>query len=219
MNDASKSEKMLNIAEMIPRTRALGPGLRAAVWVQGCPLHCKGCISPNWIPFRPANELSPEKVAKYLLSNPEIQGITISGGEPTAQAHGLVEMIKIARHIRDDLHIICFSGFTYESLQKRPLTTGILELLQLIDVLIDGPYIEGLNHGDSFPGSRNQRMISLSERPLPGAGPFELRKMEVYIRNGNVLAVGIPPLQWPAEFLPGLFQNHPLSKGVHNECS
>jgi len=81
----SKDAPSLNIASIAPRTQALGPGTRAAIWVQGCPLNCAGCLAPNWIPFIPATQLTSEEVLERLDLD-SITGITFSGGEPMEQA-------------------------------------------------------------------------------------------------------------------------------------
>lgn len=184
--------KPLNVAEICPATRALGPGLRSVLWVQGCPIGCKGCIAQDWIPMVPASLWSPSQAADQLLSNPEVEGVTISGGEPMVQAEGLAALIRILRS-RKNLHIICFTGFVYEGLILKPLFPGVQNLLDLLDVLIDGPYLEKQNSGDTFAGSRNQRILKLSDRPAPAGNEWTPRKTELHIRNGNILAVGVPP--------------------------
>lgn len=185
----------LNIAEICPTTRALGPGLRAALWVQGCPIHCKGCIAPGWIPFKRAHFLTPEEAGDRLLQNEEIDGVTISGGEPMVQAKGLAAMLRYIRK-RRDLHVICFTGFRYENLVKWDAGKGIIEFFELIDVLIDGPYQELLNNGQTFAGSSNQRIIDLSNKKYPGNQAWIPRKMEFHIRERSILTVGIPPHGW-----------------------
>lgn len=193
---------MINVAEICSATRALGPGLRAALWVQGCPLRCPGCISPDWLSFKESHLLSPEEVADHLLADPKVDGISLSGGEPTAQAPALAQLLRILRK-RRELHILCFSGYRFETLLHRPPESGVADLLDLIDLLIDGPYLQSLNQGDTFAGSSNQRMIQLSDRALPGSGPWEIRRVEVRIRQGSILAVGVPPKGWP----PTLFSS------------
>jgi anaerobic ribonucleoside-triphosphate reductase activating protein len=104
-------------------------------------------------------------------------------------------MIKILRAERE-LHIICFSGYSYAALQQRPPHSGIPALLAQVDLLIDGAYMQELNFSDTFAGSRNQRLIPLSSRPLPGRGPWAIRRMELLLRHGSILAVGVPPREW-----------------------
>jgi anaerobic ribonucleoside-triphosphate reductase activating protein len=202
---------LLNIAEICTSTRALGPGLRSAIWVQGCPIHCIGCIAPEWIPFKPANRMDPAEAAQRLLENPAIEGVTISGGEPTLQATGLAEMIRILR-AQKELHIICFSGYHYEELLSRPAETGVPSLLAGVDLLIDGPYIHSLNMNTSFAGSSNQRRIVLSDRKVPDGDRWQNRKIELHIRDGNILTVGVPPKEWNRFWLNKLSLGFPRTE-------
>lgn len=180
----------LNIASIAASTRALGPGTRAAIWVQGCPLHCPGCVAPGWIPFIPALQLTPRGVLEKLDLG-AIRGLTFSGGEPMEQAAGLAALVRLAREIKD-LDLICFTGYRYERLLKNPPNPGVDELLAQVDVLIDGPYIRSLNDSLGLRGSSNQRVIHLTSR-LSG---FDLessrRDVEVTITNGKLAFIGIP---------------------------
>jgi len=94
----------------------------------------------------------------------------------------------------------------------RPAESGVLDLLSEIDLLIDGPYIQAQNTGDTFAGSRNQRMIALSNRPLPGSGPWEFRRMEIRLREGSILAVGVPPKDWNPNILHTASQIMPRTR-------
>lgn len=181
---------LLNLANIVDRTTALGPGLRAGIWVQGCNLHCNGCISPEWIPFRPATQLTPEQVIERLHLD-EITGITLSGGEPMEQAAGLAEFIRLARR-KYDLDVICFTGYRYEALLKKPLQTGVYDLLKVVDVLIDGPYISGRNNAIGLRGSTNQRILHLTNRLREHQLEYQERKVEFQIDHGSLTMVGIP---------------------------
>lgn len=181
----------LNVAATCPATHALGPGLRAVVWVQGCAFNCPGCIAPDWIPIQPASLVSPAHLASYLLMNPAITGLTLSGGEPMLQAEGLARLIHEARQIRD-VDIICFTGFQLEQLRKSPPGPGVNDLLNGIDVLIDGPYINRLNDDRGMRGSRNQRIHYLTDRLLAQDLDSQPRNTEIMVQEGNVFLVGVP---------------------------
>ncbi len=185
-------EKLLNIAATCLSTRALGPGLRSVVWVQGCPLHCKGCISPEWIPEKPNTLISPDKLASELMANPDITGLTISGGEPMLQAKGLFQLIQRMQSIRP-INIICFTGFQFETLQTSPPNLDVAELLTSIDLLIDGPYIENKNDNLGLRGSTNQRFIFLTDKLSSFDFKSSMRKVEYQVMDGNLLMVGVPP--------------------------
>ena len=180
----------LNIASLAACTRALGPGARGVVWVQGCPLHCRGCLAPNWIPFVTANLLSPEQVLSRLDLD-LITGLTFSGGEPMEQAAGLAELVRLARE-KKDLDLICFTGYRYERLLANPPNAGVHELLKEVDVLIDGPYIQSLAGLVGLRGSSNQRIIHLTSRLEEYNLESDQRKFEITIRHGELGFIGIP---------------------------
>lgn len=188
---------LLNVAEVCPATRALGPGLRAVVWVQGCPFHCPGCIAEGWTKFTLNQLASPEEIAAGVLANPDVTGLTFSGGEPMLQAAGLAEVYRQARKQRD-LTLIVYSGYTLEKLKNAPPGSGIERLLSLTDVLIDGLYINALNDNRGLRGSQNQHIHHLTNR-LDGFD-FETgtRRLEVQVKDGSALIVGVPPRQVPA---------------------
>jgi anaerobic ribonucleoside-triphosphate reductase activating protein len=181
---------ILNIANIAARTKALGPGTRAAVWVQGCPLHCKGCLAPNWIPFIPAMELAPEEILERLDLE-MITGMTFSGGEPMEQAAGLAALIRLARQ-KKELDLICFTGYRYERLLTNPPNQGVAELLAEVDVLIDGPFVQSLNDSVGLRGSSNQRVIHLSSRLKGHDLESQRRDVEITITNGELAFIGIP---------------------------
>lgn len=185
---------LLNVAHLVSATLALGPGLRAALWLQGCPFHCPGCISPEWIPQQPNRLVAPADLLDELLVHPDIDGLTFSGGEPMLQAAGLAELIRLAHIRRPSLTVICFTGYMLEDLQsERYNLPAVHELLAWVDVLIDGPYIAIQDNNRGLRGSFNQHIHYLSER-LAGYdlenGP---RRAEIRIINGQVLLVGVPP--------------------------
>ena len=186
------SLKKLNIAQIWYATRALGPGLRSVIWVQGCIRHCPGCISPEWIPNVKANIFSIDELATILLHNSSIEGITFSGGEPMLQAEGLASLIRIIRKKRD-LNTLCFTGYTYKQLLCEPKDSPVHKLLAELDVLIDGPYIAELNNNRGLRGSSNQNIYYLTERLKQYDLENEARHVELHIQNGYSLMVGVPP--------------------------
>lgn len=140
-----------------------GPGRRSSVLFQSCPLRCKGC----WVTelhSEETGELVPvAQLAKDLLDpNYQRDGISILGGEPFAQANGLLALVTELRG-QGCPHIVCYSGYTYEALlEKAVKEPSIALVLDELDILIDGPYIESLANGaGSWTGSGNQRVIDL----------------------------------------------------------
>jgi anaerobic ribonucleoside-triphosphate reductase activating protein len=186
-----RNPDFLRIAAIKIGTYALGPGYRAAIWVQGCPLHCRGCIAPEWT--LPGGTLVPvREIAKLILSDPSIQGLTISGGEPMMQAEALNELVSIVHKNKKDVNVICFSGFTYDFLKKKT-EKGIHDFLNQIDLLIDGPYIEEFNNGLGLRGSTNQRMIHITNRLSDISLEDNPRKIEIDMSDGEAFIIGVPP--------------------------
>ena len=184
--------EVLNVAAVCHATRALGPGLRSVVWVQGCPFRCPGCVAPDWVPIKPARLVDPTELAVELLADPAVTGVTFSGGEPMLQASALARLARSLREMRD-ISIICFTGFQVEQLHKNPPGPGIPELMELLDVLIDGPYIERLNNNRGLRGSQNQRVLQLTNRLRDFDFETGQRTAEVQLKDGQVMMVGVPP--------------------------
>lgn len=195
MNTLSNQEALfssptLNVAAIAAHTDALGPGPRAAIWVQGCPLHCPGCVAPNWIPFVPALQLAPDEILQKLDLE-AIRGLTFSGGEPMEQAAGLAALARLARREKA-LDVICYTGYRYENLLKQPPNVGVSELLAEIDVLIDGPFIQALNNAVGLRGSTNQRIIHLTSALTEFNFESNARRIELTITDGELGIIGIP---------------------------
>ncbi|WP_346101291.1 4Fe-4S single cluster domain-containing protein [Nonomuraea maheshkhaliensis] len=188
----SHGGSLLNVAATCVGTSVLGPGRRSAVWVQGCPFRCRGCMAPDWIPDRPARLVEPAALVAELLSDPRVDGLTLSGGEPMEQARGLAEVVRLARLVRD-VTVICFTGHRLERLRTRPPATGVPDLLAGLDVLIDGRYVAARDDGRGLRGSANQRVHHLTGRLAGHDFTGGARKAEVRVRDEEVLLVGVPP--------------------------
>jgi len=171
-------------------TRELGPGNRYVIWVQGCPFNCKGCITPDGIAIVENNLVDLNKLISSICANKKITGITISGGEPFMQASKLVKILKAVKEIRPNLDVVVFSGFKLKELDW----PEAIELLELLDVLIEGKYIEKLNDNKGLRGSSNQKINYLTERLKLHKYYFEERKrsVEVHIYNHYQTTIGVP---------------------------
>lgn len=183
----------LNIAASLPATQVLGPGWRAAVWVQGCPFRCPGCIAPGWLPNRPARLVSAHQLAEELLADERVTGWTISGGEPMLQAKALVDLVRAGRRLRA-INVIVFSGYELSHLKRMPSGSGVPRLLEMIDVLIDGPYRAELNDNRGLRGSSNQTVHYLTDRLVGSALEGSPRRVEVLVRDGELMFAGVPPV-------------------------
>ena len=136
-----------------------GPGLRLAVFMQGCPYGCPGCHNPQTHDVMGGREADTEEVRAMLKKNPLLDGLTLSGGEPLLQPQAAREMAEMAK--AQGLNVWCYTGDTVEHmmLTKDP---EIMLALEQIDVLVDGPFILKQKSLDlRFRGSRNQRLINM----------------------------------------------------------
>ncbi|MBQ7667580.1 MAG: anaerobic ribonucleoside-triphosphate reductase activating protein [Kiritimatiellae bacterium] len=137
-----------------------GPGLRCVVFVQGCPHHCPGCQNPQTWPFEGGEETTPSELRRRIESTVLDTGVTFSGGEPFAQAAALAELAKMLRPRYD---IACYTGYLFEALLTRAENdSGVRELLENIDILVDGPFVEARRDRLlMFRGSANQRILDV----------------------------------------------------------
>jgi anaerobic ribonucleoside-triphosphate reductase activating protein len=159
-----RRKDVLNLAGFLPRSEVNGPGSRAVVWVQGCPIRCRGCFNETSWPFSPANLITVDELASRITSLPDIDGVTFSGGEPFAQAGPLA---RLGDRIKEaGLTLVTYTGFTPDQLARGRCPSRD-HLLSITDLLIAGPYIAGLACTDPYRGSSNQQAIPISGRILP----------------------------------------------------
>ena len=141
-----------------------GPGRRSSLLFQSCPLRCKGCWTPHLHASDGGTLVPIDRLADALLDTAcDRDGVSILGGEPFAQVEGLLALVRALRS-RGCPHILCYRGYTYEALRKRGRRQqDINAVLDAVDILIDGPYIEALSDGAGpWTGSGNQRVIDLA---------------------------------------------------------
>lgn len=148
---------IFNIAAIKTRTRAEGPFLRLCIWFQGCSIQCRGCCNPRFQSFSPASILTLEQLMGIILEtrkNQGIEGVTLTGGEPTDQA-ALPALIKEVREA--GLGIILFTGRSVDELDE--------ELVKGCDLILAGPYLEEQKDTDRFLiGSKNKGIVDVSGR-------------------------------------------------------
>lgn len=152
-----------------------GPGLRYVLFTQGCSHHCKGCHNPQTHSFDGGFLFTVEDALKQFDENPLLAGVTLSGGEPFAQA---APLCAVAQGVQSKgKTVIIYTGYTFEDLWQRAQNDPwIARLLELTDLLIDGPYVEELRDLELlFRGSSNQRLLRREDREALAA---ELQKSE-----------------------------------------
>ena len=196
------SDRMLNIARVLERTRAEGPGLRFCIWTQGCLRNCPGCCNAAMQSFEPRMLLSAREMASRVVSAAErygIEGVTFLGGEPLLQAKGLAVVARAAH--RAGLTVMVFTGFTLEECRANPLP-GVTGLLAETDVLVDGPYLaDRPERVRNWIGSANQRFRYFTDAYGPDIETDPAFRGQVEFRiEGDVIRMNGCPRTLPSDF-------------------
>lgn len=148
---------MISVLDIIHDTMVDGPGFRTSIYCAGCPNACPGCHNPQSWDIKQGREMSTAQIMAEIESDP-FANVTFSGGDPMFQAEGFCELAQAIKS-QTQKTIWCFSGFTFEVLLKNPEQR---KLLQFIDVLVDGPFVQSLRDEDLlFRGSSNQRILDV----------------------------------------------------------
>lgn len=161
------------VARILYPVRVLGPGERVGIWFAGCEHGCKGCSNPELWSQDKRYDTSSKVVLELIESiskSHQIDGFTLTGGDPFYQANALKELIPFLQKYSKD--ILCYSGY-----EERVLRRDYPEIVSQLAVLIDGKYIEENNNNVFLRGSDNQNIIIISE---------EFRALyEEYIAGGH----------------------------------
>jgi len=185
-------EVILSVAQVVPATRAEGPGVRFALWFQGCPLRCPGCCNPEMLPFEGGTPTSVAQVLQQLdAALPEgVEGVSLLGGEPLAHAEGGVVFAREVK--RRGLSVMIYSGFTLEEARAKG-DPAINELLALTDILIDGPYVREVPDNERrWIGSTNQRIHFFTDRYTFDEQWRRSNTLEIRLRGGELTVNGFP---------------------------
>lgn len=182
------------IARILYPVKVLGPGNRIGIWFAGCDHKCKGCSNPELWKVDEKYFVTIEQVEKLIRTvavEHEIDGFTITGGDPVEQAVELTNLLVRVADISQD--VILYTGYQREELTSE----AQMKLLERVSVLIDGEYKEELNDGAFLRGSSNQIVHILSEQYRD--------KYEKYIRGNH------------NEIQNFMINNEVISVGIHNK--
>lgn len=149
----------IRIAGIVNDSIVDGPGIRLTVFFQGCVHHCFNCHNPETHDLNGGYLIDSDEIIQKVKNNPLLDGITLSGGDPLLQVEGVIELSKKCKEL--GLNVVCFTGFTYEELTK---FSKFDSLIENIDYLIDGRYVESLRDLSlRYRGSSNQRIIDIKK--------------------------------------------------------
>ena len=146
---------------------ANGPGVRVSIFVSGCHHHCEGCFNSEAWDFNYGNDFTEDTIQEIIeaMNHDYITGLSLLGGEPfeLINQKGLLPLLKKVKEVYPEKTIWAYSGFLYDELKEMdyPETK---EILSLIDVLVDGKFVESLKDPNLyFRGSSNQRVIDMKK--------------------------------------------------------
>ena len=147
----------ISILEIVEDTTVDGPGFRTSVYSSGCPHHCPGCHNPQSWDIDNGHPVEIEDILKVILDDP-FADVTFTGGDPMFQPQGFTALAKAIRE-HSCKNIWCYTGYRFEELLQNPAQKALLEQ---VDILVDGRFIEALKDDElRFRGSSNQRIIDV----------------------------------------------------------
>ena len=164
----------MNYADIRPIDVANGPGVRTSIFVSGCTHHCKECFNPETWDFAYGQPFGGEQIQEILdcLSKPYIRGLSLLGGEPfePQNQRAVLELVRAVRARFPEKDIWCYSGYLFPRLAAGEVGQHSREILELLDVLVDGRYVDALRDISlRFRGSSNQRLIDVPASLKTGA--------------------------------------------------
>lgn len=185
----------MNIALYHFPITSLGPARRFGLWLQGCSIHCKNCIAPEFQPKEDGHIFEVCDVLNIIenaVNEHRLDGVTISGGEPFDQPDALFDLVQglKARTIDD---ILVYSGYLYKTLREKHGT-----ILDNIAALIDGPFDSTKPTEAVWKGSDNQKLYILNTkykaRYTQWCSSTE-RRLQIIEESGKIYLIGIPRME------------------------
>jgi anaerobic ribonucleoside-triphosphate reductase activating protein len=156
----------MRLGMVVPETRVEGPGSRFALWVQGCPLRCSGCFNPQFFEPDGGDDYSVAELIGQLENQknltPEVEGVTLLGGEPLAQAKATASFLEEVRGL--GLSSVLFTGYTLKHVESNG-SKEARQAVALSDVVVAGPFLRNrLDSERPWLGSTNQTYHFMTNR-------------------------------------------------------
>lgn len=174
---------MLQINYILPRSRANGPGVRFTVWVQGCSIHCFGCNNKAMWDPQAGRDISVDDLIQQIKITEDINGITITGGEPLDQFESIFDLCS---KLFNKIPIFLTTGYTFKDLRFKKY----LKITSVLDIICVGPFKLAEKGKFVWKGSGNQEVLALTEKGWHQIG-MPVVYSEVHIKNnGEILKTG-----------------------------
>ena len=156
----------MNFADIKRVDVANGPGVRVSLFVSGCTHRCPGCFNPEAWDFSFGSPFGEEQVREILslLDKPYIRGLSLLGGEPFEPANqpAVLDLVRRVREALPGKDVWCYTGYLFEELAAGRVGEHSRELLEQLDILVDGPYVQAQRSLElRFRGSANQRILDV----------------------------------------------------------
>ncbi len=191
---------LFNLAHFIPKSNVNGPGDRAVVWVGGCLRGCYNCFNPELWTFKKRDLIEPSDLAQKILDTGS-EGLTLSGGDPLDSPYATLRLLQSLHDSNGNLNpalskgVILFTGFTIEEIEQNEL---FLQIVSMVDLLIEGRYIDSLRVQTGLHGSSNQRFIWNTRDGRGKALIDEIvefdQDFEVHIQGDKIIVTGFPEM-------------------------
>ena len=162
-----------------------GPGIRFVIWVQGCTLACKGCWNQQFWPLESETKYTVEELVEKIAATPNIEGITLLGGEPLQQVVPILELIEFVKSM--ELSVFLYTGYA-----KKEFTAEMWDCYNLSDIVVSGRYVESLRDTTmQWTGSSNQLVEFPTDR-YQDIKQKHAREVEFHIVDGKLKIYGYP---------------------------
>lgn len=170
-------------------SRVNGPGKRFTLWTQGCSKGCVNCFNPETWNNKNNIVLSTSEIFE-MIKDFELEGVTITGGDPFEQEEELLELLILISSLSLSKGVIVFTGFTYDEIRENKIREKCCDY---IDVLIDGRYEENNRVTNCFKGSSNQNIIYFSSK-IKEEELIMDQEVEVSLSDGIISVTGFPSI-------------------------
>jgi anaerobic ribonucleoside-triphosphate reductase activating protein len=203
-----------------------GPGNRAVLWFQGCSLACKGCWNPETHAFHERNRISIGDIQDWITNLKDVEGITLSGGEPMQQAPYLYVLVAWIREHRPDLTIGMYTGYNLKELENGTFKWKSAEdadwqrgskqlwaaIKEHLDFAVTGRYIESVAcHDEPLRGSRNQEVVFFTDRYKESDLSQQMAEISVDM-DALIQITGYPTVEFLEEVTRKEIPNIPMSR-------
>ena len=165
-----------------------GPGLRFVLWTQGCSKGCKNCFNPLTWSTENNKVMSNDNILELIKNFEDIDGVTITGGDPFEQEYELLELLFSLRTFNFKKGIIVYTGFTIDEINENPIRRKCLDYM---DILIDGRYEEDKRISSGLKGSSNQNVLYLTDKIKEEEINID-QEIEIGFSSDTIFLTGFP---------------------------